>query len=226
MGLRLVELAEGEWYHCYTRTIDRKESFLDRGDYDRFTEGLYLANSKHTINRSSFKKFLHEKIFTIERSGPLVAIGAYALMPNHFHLLLRQEVPDGISQFMQRLGTSYCMYFNAKYERIGSLFVGPFRARHIDTDTYLQKVVSYIHLNPLDIVMPNWKRCAPSQLKKVSERLVSFPYSSLLDYTQSASRPESVLIEKGLVSPIIPTDTKHLEALLASTAAYLDETLF
>jgi len=77
----------------------------------------------------------------------LVSIIAYCLLPNHFHLVLKQESKDGISKFMQKLGTSYTMYFNTKYKRSGSLFQGKFKANLIGGDFGLPILSVYINLN-------------------------------------------------------------------------------
>jgi hypothetical protein len=72
---------------------------------------------------------------------------AYCLLPNHFHLLLKQNVEQGVSQFMQRLGTSYTMFFNQQEKRSGSLFQGKFKAKHLDGDFALPTLSAYINLN-------------------------------------------------------------------------------
>jgi putative transposase len=84
----------------------------------------------------------------LEKGEPLVDIGSYCLMPNHFHLLLHQRQEDGISRFMQKLTTAYTMYFNIKNKRTGVLFQGRFKSKHAAEDRYLKYLLSYIHLNP------------------------------------------------------------------------------
>jgi len=80
-------------------------------------------------------------------SEPLVEIVAYCLNPNHFHILLKQVEENGVSQFMKRLGGGYSWYFNNKHRRSGTLFQGPFRAKHIETNEYLLRLSAYINLN-------------------------------------------------------------------------------
>ena len=77
----------------------------------------------------------------------LVDILAYCLNPNHYHLVLRQRIDKGIEKFMQKVGTGYTNYFNAKYERSGALFQGRFKASHIDSDEYLLHVLAYVDAN-------------------------------------------------------------------------------
>ncbi len=67
-------------------------------------------------------------------------------MPNHFHLILRQKVENGITKFMRKLGTGYTNYFNTKYQRSGALFQGNFKAIDIQKDEYLMHLSRYIHL--------------------------------------------------------------------------------
>lgn len=81
----------------------------------------------------------------------LVRIFAYCLMPNHFHLLIQQLIDGGITNFLSNLTNSYTRYFNTKYERVGSLFQGPFKAKLVATDEYLLQLSKYIHRNPYSL---------------------------------------------------------------------------
>ncbi len=78
------------------------------------------------------------EFLSLPRGNQLVSIGAYCLMSNHLHLLLREEEESGISLFMQKVSTAYTMYFNRKYKRTGSLFAGRFKAQHAGNDNYLK----------------------------------------------------------------------------------------
>ena len=168
MAYRRTAFTPGEWYHCYTRGVEKRRVFENSRDYERFLEGLYLSNSVEQTPRGNFQHLSHGEILQLPRVGALVAVGAYCLMPNHFHILLKELRPNGITKFMQRLGTSYTMYFNVKNERVGGLFVTPFRSKHIADDRYYQRVAQYIHLNPADVVG--------------FTRIAEYRYSSLLDY--------------------------------------------
>src|SRR5579859_6476622 len=134
MGYRRTPFVEGEWYHCYSRGIDKRTVFENPEGFNRFIELLYLANDSKLIDRAAMRSLSHEKILQLPRKANLVAIGAYCLMGNHFHLLLQEKVPNGISKFMHKVGTGYTKYFNLKNDRIGNLFVKPFRSKHIHDD--------------------------------------------------------------------------------------------
>ena len=69
-------------------------------------------------------------------------------MPNHFHLLIKQNNKTAIEFFMRSLSTKYSVYFNKKYDRVGPLFQGAYKAVLVENETYLLHLSRYIHLNP------------------------------------------------------------------------------
>ena len=196
MGNR-AGFVEGEWYHCYSRGVDKRTVFESLQDYQRFLEILYLANSTKPFHRSNIS-VPREKLFTAERSKTVVSIGAYALLPNHFHLLIYEKTGSGISSFMRKLGIAYAMYFNIKNNRVGNLFVKPFRSKHLRDDRYFQHCVNYIHLNPIDLFIPGWKRqCVDIEL--AVPELVQYQYSSAYDFYDDAERPERAILGNEIV---------------------------
>jgi putative transposase len=116
-------------------------------------------------------------------------------MPNHFHILIREKVENGLSIFMGKLSTAYAMYFNTKYERKGILFEGRFSAKHIDTDEYLNWVFSYIHLNPVKLIDSNWKEDGVSDPTKAESFMQNYRYSSYYDYFLG-DRVEKIILDK------------------------------
>lgn len=98
---------------------------------------------------------------------------AHCLMPNHFHLLVQQTTKDGITKLMKRVMTNYVMYFNKRYNRVGPLFQGIYKAVLIDNDSYLLHLSRYIHRNPIGLRVDPILGINP---------FVSYPYSSYGDY--------------------------------------------
>ena len=189
----------GEYYHIYNRGIDKRIIFKSFSDYQRFMMLLYVANNQDSLrlddllNQNKNNK-TYQEIFSIKRGKPLVSIGAWCLMSNHFHILAQEEVEGGITKFMKKLGTGYSMYFNIKYELTGSLFGGPFKSKHIDNDIYLKHLFAYINLNPLDIKFPEWKGLIDKQNPKIwQEFLKKYPYSSFQDYIGFGRDEDSIL---------------------------------
>lgn len=187
-----------EYYHIYNRGVDKRIIFSDKFDYKRFILLLYLCNGENSVNMSNLieKGVPFSEIFNIDRGDQLVDIGAFCLMPNHFHLLLHEKIEGGISKFMEKLATAYVMYFNTKNERKGSLFEGTFKAKHIDNDAYLNWMLSYIHTNPIKLVDPSWKENGMSDSATVKSFIQNYKYSSYQDYFMD-NRTESVILNKG-----------------------------
>lgn len=197
MARQVNFFAVEEFYHIYNRGTEKRLIFLDNADRNRFLSLLYLCNSRFPIHRSNYVNTSLSDLMTLPREELLVDIGAYCLMPNHFHVLLRECVEGGISIFMQKISTGYTMYFNKRYERSGSLFQGRFQAEHLDTDNYLKYIFSYIHLNPISLVDVGWKKHSIKDKTKINKHLSSYQFSSYLDYVDRNSRnPEGNILNK------------------------------
>ena len=177
--MRRVPFAVGEWYHCYNRGIEKRITFEDTRDYHRFLELLYLANDTSPLRRDDMGNYKFEEVLTVPRGKKLVAIGAFCLMPNHFHLVLKEVSEGGITAFMRKMGTAYTSYFNARHERAGNLFLKPFRSRHASSDRYFQHLINYVHCNPAALYEPKWKTDHVADPQFLGERIVAYPYSSL-----------------------------------------------
>ena len=187
---RKISFSEGEYYHVYNRGVDKREIFMDRSDWIRFQRMLYVANSTKPM---VYKTIQGVPLDKIDRGEPLVAIGAYCLMPNHFHLLLKEISEGGVTSFMEKLGTGYSMYFNKRSKRSGFLFQGNFKAEHVDRDEYLKYLYAYIHLNPVKLINPDWKEKGIANLGKAKKYLNEYSYSSYLDHG-GKEREEAIIL--------------------------------
>ena len=180
MSIRKVNLVEGEHYHIYNRGNSKQKIFNDNEDYFHFMSLLYACNSEN--NFKAFALGEKESHYDFERGNQIVSLGAFCLMPNHFHLIITQMEDGGISKFMQKVTTAYVMYYNIKYKRTGSLFEGKFKSRHIGNDRYLKYLFSYIHLNPIKLIQKDWKEIGIKNKKEALEYLQNYTYSSYLDF--------------------------------------------
>lgn len=180
MSTRKVNLVSSEYYHIYSRGNSKQKIFHDNEDYFRFMSLLYACNS---INNFRIFTLAKEKSpYDFERGKRIVSIGAYVLMPNHFHILITQLENSGVSKFMQKVLTAYVMYYNKKYQRTGGLFEGKFKSEHAKDDRYLKYLFSYIHLNPIKLIQKNWREVGIKNKKEILEYLENYKYSSYLDY--------------------------------------------
>jgi putative transposase len=169
--MRNIYLAKKEFYHIYNRGTDKRKTFLYKSDYQRFADGLFVFNDEQNLNGCRFEVRLNSG----EATKKLVNVVAYCLMPNHFHLLLEQCVDDGITKFIQKMVTSYTMYFNKSHERTGVLFQGIFKRSHIKSNSKLLELSRYIHSNPIKI----FKGANDANLRK---DLLEYRWSSFSDY--------------------------------------------
>jgi putative transposase len=191
---RKFTFSPDEFYHVYNRGVEKRTIFCDERDRQRFLRLLYLLNTEESIDFYWQTKGLSSReVFEIKKGNEIVEIGAYCLMPNHFHLLLKEKKEKGISVFMLKLLTAYSMYFNKKYKHSGSLFQGPFKANHLDEDGYLKYMYSYIHLNPIKLINSEWKEKGIGDIKRAKDFLSKYKYSSYLDHLGN-NRPENKII--------------------------------
>ena len=173
---------QGEYYHLYNRGNSKQKIFHDARDYSRFISLLYISNSKDNFNLYDLERNADFNVYDLDRRETLVSIGAFCLMPNHFHVLVREKIDGGISRFMQKLGTAYSMYYNKKYQRSGALFEGKFKSRHLDMDRYLKYIFAYIHLNPTKLIQRDWKERGIKNVQQALKYLKEYPYSSYKDF--------------------------------------------
>ncbi len=178
---RNVVLSPGEFYHIYNRGTEKRKIFLNHRDYERFISLLYLANGELRVDIKRQGRTLVE-LLNQDRGKKLIDICAYCLMPNHFHLIVREPEGGGISKFMQKLVTGYTMYFNKTYERNGALFQGKFKSEHAHNDRYLSYLIAYLHLNPIKLLEHNWKEQGIKDRERAEKFLDGYTYSSFSDY--------------------------------------------
>lgn len=129
------QFVENGYYHLYNRGVEKRNIFLDQQDYFVFLS--YLKKYLDPTEGSDPHQLSQE-----------VDLICFCLMPNHFHLMVKQYTKDGITKLIRAVSTSYVMYFNKKYNRIGTLFQGKYKAAIILNDLYLLHLSRYIHLNP------------------------------------------------------------------------------
>ncbi len=192
--MRQISFTEGEIYHIYNRGVEKRNIFLDNKDYFRFIHDLFEFNDEEPASLLYYKKpFIQSyetKSHRIDHKRKLIVeILVFALMPNHFHLLLRQRKESGISQFMHKLGVGYSMYFNQKYERAGSLFQGPYKAVLVEKDSHFLHLPYYIHLNPLDLKFLEWRNKEIKNYRAAVKFLKNYRWSSFLDYIGKKNFP-------------------------------------
>ena len=186
-----------ELYHLLNRGVEKRTVFVDEADHVRFVHDLYAFNDKNDVSPNHRFKLLPSGM---ERE-PLVTIRAFSLMPNHYHLLVSENTGGGVSTFMRKLNMGYAKYFNEKYKRSGVLWQGTFRKVLIQRDAHFLHIPFYIHLNPLDLVLPNWRNGGVTNTKKAFTELKNYRWSSYLDYMGTENFPS--VIDQTLLADVL-----------------------
>lgn len=186
-----------ELYHVLNRGVDKREIFMDDTDRLRFVLDLFEFNSEDSSDATYYHFHAalahHDKFRDVGRPeikrNRLVDIHAFAMMPNHYHLLLSPVAENGISLFMKKLGGGYAKYFNERHERSGALFQGKYKSVHINEERHFLYIPYYIHFNPLDLHAPKWRERSISNKRSAVEFLESYRWSSHLDYLGKKNFP-------------------------------------
>lgn len=178
--MRSIKIATGEFYHIYNRGNLKQNIFTEERDWARFLFLILHFQSPmvfYNIGRPVFS-FVRHRVFNIADDlrqkiikNRTVELTCFCLMPNHFHLIVREVKNGGISNYMQRIQNSYTKYCNAKYQKSGHLLQGPFKIVRVADNNQLLYLSAYIHRNPkeLDRRNPNY--------------YYNYPWSSLQDCT-------------------------------------------
>lgn len=198
---------EGEFYHVYNHGIDDRNIFADEYDSMRFLESLMYFNTEESLGGiylGSLPDVLELKGKRTQKK--LVNIVSYCLNPNHFHLLLEQVSEKGISEFMQRVGGGYTLYYNNKNKRKGSLFRGTFKSSWVNSNEYLLYLSAYINLNfrvhklpeeSLKVVRTSWDEYLnQAKIKMCSKEIIMGQFKNSEDYKNYAEDALPIMLER------------------------------
>lgn len=203
MPIRKMPLVSGEIYHIFNRGVGAIPIFKHSRNYDFLLETLKYYQRQADLRYSYFLRLPREQrddFLAAQKANPLlVEVLCYCLMPNHFHLLVRQLVDDGIITWMRKSLNSYSTSFNRVAKRYGSLFQGTFRAVRVETDEQLLHVSRYIHINP-----------SVGFVVKRSQ-LLDYPWSSLATYL---GREKDTFVNPALVLSHFPNVSAYREFVL------------
>ena len=164
----------------------------DIADKRRFVKSLYLLNDVYrddNWHRDTTDLPLFERPAHWPERKPLVSILAYTLMPNHFHLVLKEIEEGGIAKFMQRLGGSMTLCYNLKYKEQGSIFQGSYKSRTVGKDSYLRYLAAYVLVKNVFELYPGGLPGALQNFDKAWEWAAMYEFSSFKDSLNGNSSP-------------------------------------
>ncbi|MFC1729752.1 transposase [candidate division KSB1 bacterium] len=196
--MRKKPFVNGEFYHIYNRGVDKRITFKDRQDIERFLQSIEEFNTTKPIGS------IYENSFKINRTqlggptpklGKLVEFVSYCINPNHYHFIVTQKKDGGISEFMKRLSGGYTSYFNNRHKRSGVLFQGKFKSVHINTNEYLLHLSAYVNLN--------------NRVHQLGGRTTKLVRSSWDEYIGKGSSKEGIFCKKDIILDQFKTPVEY-----------------
>lgn len=154
------QFAPGEYYHVYNRGNAKLDVYKDNQDF-----AFFLFRLKEQVLAQVRPMGRYQRRLLPQGSFSVIA---FCLMPNHFHLLIRQNFATPISQLLLSVCSGYSKYFNKKYDQVGHVFQDQFKAIRVENEGYLVWLSAYIHANPV--------------VAKLSIRGEDYAWSSYQDY--------------------------------------------
>ena len=197
----------GAWYHVMNRGRRREKIYLEENDYKLFLKILDQVS----------------KLFTVE-------IHSYALMPNHYHLLI--HTPKGnLSRVMRHINAAYTQGFNKRHKIDGSLFRGRYKSILIEEQKYLLELIRYIHKNPINSNMENklgqYKWCSHRGYIKMAEKenfLITEHVLSKFDKNEKVAQKQLVkFINKKVSEDLRKKLGSHRWPLILGSDGYKEE---
>ena len=205
----------GSYGHIYNRGNRKQLIVRDAKDKWHFLRILYYLNHQgftpnffrelQELLKSDFNnQFIWPKQIGVR--SPLVKILTFKLMKNHFHLLLKQEVEDGIKIFMHRAGVAMSRRFNERHQEIGRLFQDRYKRKLIEKDEYIMYLSVYIQAKNAFEEYPGGLKKALQEFDKAYEWAIKDPYNSLGDYAGNRNSP---IIDKDVLGKMFPTPDSY-----------------
>lgn len=207
MPRRVVPLVTGFYYHIYNRGLNKQEIFINQKDYARFIKSMWYY--RYSSTPCSYTRYAHELSCgekqnlthaLVSNNRKLVDIVAYCLMPNHYHIVLRQNQKGGISKFIGNLQNSHTRYSNIRLEKSGSIYNARFKNKLIEDEDILKHVIRYVVLNPYT-----------SAIVDTEENLLNYKYSSLKESLASKS---NTIVEQKMLSKFFSSRESYLQFVL------------
>jgi len=200
-----------ELYHILNRGVDKRVVFTDTQDYVRFYRNLLTLNDIENVphNQWSIDARLNKKRGSVKK---LVEIHSYCLMPNHYHMLISPIADDGIALFMKKINMGYSKYFNERNERTGALWQGKYKSIPILRDSHFNYIPYYIHLNPLDLKFPGWRKGKIDNPSSAFKFLEAYRWSSHQFFLNTHEQNNPVVQDSFLIKSI-PQQALYLQEI-------------
>lgn len=191
--LRKEKFLLGEYYHIYSRIILNVPEFENKDNANKLAQTFLLANSTNSGKafdylRNNINISLKDALKISKSGEKLTEVLCYAIMPNHYHFLVKEIREKGITDFIRKCNTSIAKYINTKTGRKGPLFESRFKSKHIHSNDYLLRLSVYINLNPLDFLIgKDWRENKIKDWESARKKILNYPWSSAKHFISSST---------------------------------------
>ena len=201
--MRIEPFVVGSYVHALKRGGRGMPIVKEDADRWRFLRLLFYMNDEYFNEWWNQETDGHEIFYrpnTWPNQKPIVNILCYILMPNHFHLLLKEKRKGGIAKYMQKIGQSMTLTFNEKYNSKGSIFQGSYKGRTVTEDEHLRYLAAYIMVkNSFELFPGGGLEVATQNFDRAWEWAMTYQFSSLADYGGKRLSP---IIDKDILGEI------------------------
>jgi putative transposase len=214
--MRKENITIGSYVHVFNRGNKQSPIYRQKSDLWRMLFALYYLNTKKLDTRwptELERKKINPESFVWPRDwgekNPIVSVLGFTIMPNHFHLILKETSENGISNFMHKFSMGHSKFINAKYNESGRLFEGKFKSKILDTDEYLCRATVYVMIKNLFELYPRGGlEGAKKNFEDAWQWGIEYPFSSLAHY---AGKRESPILDKDSIAEVfdLPGDFKQ-----------------
>jgi len=204
-------LLTGNIYHVYNKTIEKRSIFIKKY-YEKFIQtACYYRSSQSILRFSNFQRlpttlFNHYQKKILDKRTFRITILAYCLMPNHYHMVIKQNQDNVISFLISQLQNSFTRFYNIKSLRTGPIFLEKFKSKPITSEEQLKHVSRYIHLNPYS-----------NGLMQKTDEIKNYPYSSFSQYLKPK---ENNLSDQGFILSLFGEDTIRYKNFVLNNAEH------
>lgn len=200
----------GNFIHVYNRGNRKMPIVRDENDKWRFLKILRFFNDKYSSphpfreidfsTKSGARRFDWPKMWPSHK--PLVKILCYCLKENHFHLLIKEIIAGGVGQFMKKLGDGFTNFSNIKYNEVGRVFQGPYKARVLLGDIKnFQYLDAYIQVFNAFEDYPGGIERALKEFDQAFEFAMNNPFCSL---GESFGKRNLGIIDRDILEKMFP----------------------
>lgn len=179
-------------FHALNRGTDKRKIFFTTEDYLRFIHNMSDFNNREIAFLSYRNRRHYSEVSAPKEDDKIVDVLCWALMPNHFHILLQERKARGSSIFIQKLTGGYTMYFNPRHQRSGTLFQGRSKIIPVADNPHFLHLPFYILANPLDIFQSNWKKNGLKDISGAMNFLEKYKWSSFREMISVNSDPSVI----------------------------------